>query len=259
MRPSTSHANRDTLAEKHEPANKAKARPARIPMLIHQFWDRLTPPDDVAERMVSWQDKHPAWTYLKWNDESMVSFLLSQFGEEAARRYRACVVPAMRSDLVRISALLTFGGVYADADTKCLKAVDPLTDARCTMSYRDRDGMPWMLHNALIVCERDHPLMRAAWKAVMQNVKKAGRKDWRKLRKSRTNDIAAASGPKMFTDVYRALPEQHRNKVRLIEEVEYKSYISPSRNLSYVKAEGSWKERMKRERIVDFGKADNRD
>ena len=84
-----------------------------IPKLIHQFWDQPVPPDDVAACIQTWRDHHPGWSHILWNDESAVSFIHSQFGLEAARCFIASTIPSMRSDILRTSALLAFGGAYA--------------------------------------------------------------------------------------------------------------------------------------------------
>ena len=207
-----------------------------IPKIIHQFWDRPEPPADVAERLASWRQHHPGWEHIVWNDESAELFIRSHFGRDEAICFRACRIPAMRCDVFRLAVLLAIGGVYADADMLCLKSVEPLTGAVCTVVYDKRRDKPDMVSNAFLLAEPGHPLLRASWDRVIKTLK-AGPKT--------IGNIAILSGPRMFTAVWERLPKEQREGIQLLSLKQEFQFVELSRSLSYHLAEGTWKEQAK--------------
>lgn len=231
-------------------------RPVQIPWIIHQYWDTTAPPDDVAERMRSWPQHHPGWAYLRWCDDSAYSTIEAHFGSRAARRFLACTIPAMRADVMRIAALLLFGGVYVDADGLCRQPLMPLLKARCTVQFRAaNEELPDALMNNFMIAEPGHPLFRRAWEDIMANLRQSGRKGWRRLRKRPANNVQHVTGPLMLMAAYNNLSDKQRRSVRLVEPAEAARYVHLTAELSYHRS-GSWKASMKAGRIVDFARAD---
>ena len=227
-----------------------------VPKIIHQFWDRPDPPSDVAERMQSWRELHPGWAYIQWSDESTESFIGARFGAQAARSFRACVLPTMRADMLRVAAIWVFGGVYADADVLALQPVEPLLDHPATFVTRTLPGKPFVLHLDMMISRPSSALLRAAWKRLLANITKSGGKPLERIRKGELNHPAHLTGPHNFTRAWEALPDADRKHIRLISRDEASRYIEPSRFLSYVKTQGTWKEFKKKHRVVDFDRAD---
>lgn len=99
-----------------------------IPRKLHQFWDTGTPPPGVQALLQTWQDENPSWEYKLWTDSSIVDLIRERYDETVERAYRAGRYPAMRADLGRYLVLSEFGGIYADADLKCLRSIEDVVD-----------------------------------------------------------------------------------------------------------------------------------
>ena len=100
-----------------------------IPRHIVQFWDQ-DPPEDVSELMASWRDLNPSYRWTCFNNDSARDFLKLEFGLQILRAYDRAVVPAQQADLFRLAWLAARGGIYADADDRCLAPIDSLSSSR---------------------------------------------------------------------------------------------------------------------------------
>tara|TARA_Y100000310_G_C20703501_1_gene832308 strand:+ start:1028 stop:2488 length:1461 start_codon:yes stop_codon:yes gene_type:complete len=92
-----------------------------IPKILHQIWlgDRK-PPFDLIN---SWRDAHPDWAHIFW-DEQIVAKEFPD-GLKNQKQFDAEKTLWGKADILRYEILYAFGGVYLDADAKCLR---PLTD-----------------------------------------------------------------------------------------------------------------------------------
>lgn len=234
---------------------RGSGRAARPPKIIHQFWDRQDVPEDVGRRIASWRDQHPGWAHILWHDDSTESLIMAHFGAEAARRFRACTIASMRSDVLRMAALLLFGGVYADADIKCLRPIDPLMDARLVVRLQHPADGSFLLHTHFLIAEPRHRLFELAWKEMMARILRSGRKRWPLIRGTPLNDVSTVTGPHMLTAAWLKMTDAKRTEARVIDDEEAARFLKPTSKLDYRAAEGSWKTQMKSQRIVDFERA----
>jgi tetratricopeptide (TPR) repeat protein len=97
-----------------------------IPRRIMQFWTDPEPPPDVAALMQSWQRQNPGHAYRLFNTVSAAAFLEEHHPAAVRAAFRAAREPALKADLFRLAWLSTEGGLYADADDRCLRPLDPL-------------------------------------------------------------------------------------------------------------------------------------
>jgi hypothetical protein len=97
-----------------------------IPRRIVQFWDSPAPPDEVASLMATWAPMHPGYEWLPFTDTSAAAFIAEHYDGTYLAAYRACQHPAMKSDFFRLAYLYKHGGIYIDADERCLQSIDPL-------------------------------------------------------------------------------------------------------------------------------------
>jgi mannosyltransferase OCH1-like enzyme len=107
---------------------RAVERPAngafeRIPKRIIQYWDDAVPPPDIAVLMESWKEAHPNFEYIRLDDRTAQVFLESHEMHDVLSAYRRTRQPAQRADLIRLAYLAAKGGVYADADDRCIAAL----------------------------------------------------------------------------------------------------------------------------------------
>jgi mannosyltransferase OCH1-like enzyme len=110
--------------------------------------------------MRTWRDAHPTWSYRAWRDEDVDAFGLSN-----ERLYRRCRTDGLfdaAADVVRAEILLREGGVYVDADSVCLRALDgaAFLDAGFFAAIEPEALVEDLISNAFIGAQRDHPVLR---------------------------------------------------------------------------------------------------
>jgi hypothetical protein len=91
-----------------------------IPKRLHQFWIGPSPPP--SQWMETWPAAHPNWHYTLWDERAIKRFRLTN-----ARLFRRlCDIGRYdgASDVARAEILLRQGGVWADADSECLRPLD---------------------------------------------------------------------------------------------------------------------------------------
>jgi len=95
----------------------------RIPKIIHQIW---IGPKPAPKFMHTWKDFHPDYEYVLWNEEKIEKDLFPMinqhiydlYGEEENQIWNG------RSNPLRYEILYKYGGIYIDADSKCLRRLD---------------------------------------------------------------------------------------------------------------------------------------
>lgn len=97
-----------------------------IPRIIGQFWDDDNPPADVAVLMSSWTEQNSDYEVQRFSFRSAVVFLREHYPEELLRIFIRPMEPAKRADLFRLAWLYKNGGIYADADDRCIAPISKL-------------------------------------------------------------------------------------------------------------------------------------
>lgn len=95
-------------------------------MRIFQYWDTGTPPEEVAEWIESFRIKNPDLKHRLYDRDAAAWFIRKYIGDREKRAFEACAVPAMQSDYFRYCAILAKGGVYVDADFRCVSPLSGL-------------------------------------------------------------------------------------------------------------------------------------
>jgi tetratricopeptide (TPR) repeat protein len=139
---------------------RASGQGGAIPKTITQFWDSETPPRDVVEIMASWAALNLDYTVTRFNDASADAYLATHCPESVRLAYRRVREPAQRADLFRLALLVTEGGVYADADDRCLKPVNAIIPADASLVlYQEDQGT---LGNNFMAAAPRHPVLETA-------------------------------------------------------------------------------------------------
>ena len=109
-------------------------RGAAIPRRIVQFWDAPEPPADLLPLMASWPALHPGWEYRRYDLWSAGRYLRRHAAPETVAAFRRARQPAQKADLFRLAVLAHEGGVWADADDRCLAPLDALVAPGLTLA-----------------------------------------------------------------------------------------------------------------------------
>lgn len=106
-----------------------------IPKHIHQFWSGPNAPHNLMQHC---QNMHPGWNYTLWTPESInklpVFHNRNMFHEYGKKELNG------QSDIVRYSILREMGGIYIDADTLCLRPLDPFLKYGFFASYMSQNN-----------------------------------------------------------------------------------------------------------------------
>jgi cellulose synthase operon protein C len=110
---------------------------------IFQFW-HCEPPADVTAIMKTWTKLNPTFPYQFFDDAAAQVLIEAKLGHRAASAYRSCRLPVMKSDLFRMCAIYTFGGLYVDAAFRCIQPIETLLSRakRGMLTRRWRNQIP---------------------------------------------------------------------------------------------------------------------
>jgi mannosyltransferase OCH1-like enzyme len=93
-----------------------------IPRVFHQIWVGADPiPETFVEYQETWRRHHPDWEMRLWTEDNLPELTRPE-GYDRMRN------PSERGDLIRYELLRSFGGVYIDMDTECLRPIDELVE-----------------------------------------------------------------------------------------------------------------------------------
>ena len=133
---------------------------ARIPARIAQFWDSPAVPEDVAGLMRSWPEQNPQHAYTRFDRAEAEAFLAAHCRPAVAQAFRRAGAAAMKADLFRLAWLFSQGGVYADADDRCLRPLSALLPAEADLvAYQEEYGT---LGNNFLAAAPFHPVIGLA-------------------------------------------------------------------------------------------------
>lgn len=104
-----------------------------IPKIIHYCWFGRGPkPDKVLRYIQTWKDKMPDYEIKEWNEDNFdVNDLKFTKEAYALKKY------AFVSDVARIYALYTKGGIYFDTDVEVIKSLSPLLYHKSFVGWED--------------------------------------------------------------------------------------------------------------------------
>ena len=123
-----------------------------IPRKIHFCWLSNDPfPEDIQKCVDSWKSIMPEYEIKHWNLSNFNINYLPYSAEAWEKRKYAFV-----SDIVRLFALYTEGGIYLDSDIEVFKRFDDLLDDKAFTGFESGNRIgPW-----LIASEKGNPLIK---------------------------------------------------------------------------------------------------
>jgi tetratricopeptide (TPR) repeat protein len=136
-----------------------------IPTTIRHSPDPDSVPADVADLMRSWQAMNADYSVRIFNDRTAQAFLSSQYSPAVLAAYRCATEPAQKADIFRLALLAVAGGVYTDADDRCLAPLAAIIPAAANfVTYQENLGS---VGNNFIAAVPRHPVLLNALQMVV--------------------------------------------------------------------------------------------
>lgn len=133
----------------------------RIPQQIIQFWDSELLPEDVAALTQSWRDHNPDYTIRLFNENTAAAFLSAKFPSPVLQAFERASEPVQKADIFRLAWLASEGGIYADADDRCVApAATLIPDGAELVLYQEDHAT---LCNNFIAAAPNHPILTRAF------------------------------------------------------------------------------------------------
>jgi mannosyltransferase OCH1-like enzyme len=129
-----------------------------IPKRLHHIW--VGPKAAPKKLMNTWTAKHPDWEYVVWMDHTKTA----NGGKGWKNQAQIDLMPEWcgKADMMRYEILLEHGGVFMDADSRCMKPLDDrFLTPPCWACYENEKKAPGMIANGGLGAEPGSPLMKA--------------------------------------------------------------------------------------------------
>lgn len=137
-----------------------------IPCQITMFWHETKRPDDIEVLMQSWRAQNPAYAWRCFDEPQALSYLNSIYPKPVIQAYQRIKEKPQKADLFRLALLVAEGGVYADADDRCLRPLDDLLlpGARLVLAQE----LFGCVGNHFIAAQKNHPVLKQALDTVVE-------------------------------------------------------------------------------------------
>lgn len=121
-----------------------------IPKTIHYCWFGGNPLPELAQKCIaSWKTHCPDYDIIEWN-ESNFDINCCNYVHEAYKWQKWAFV----SDVARLYALVTQGGIYMDTDVEVIKCLDSILCYEAVSGFESDTSIP----TGLMACQKGHPL-----------------------------------------------------------------------------------------------------
>lgn len=131
-----------------------------IPQRIAQFWESADPPPEIEAFSSHNAAMNPDWDYQLFHDVTARNFLSNHAEPAALVAYSRARLAAEKADIFRLAWLCHRGGVYMDADDKCLTGLDALLDLR--LRFVACQEYLTSIGNNFIAAAPNHPILGLA-------------------------------------------------------------------------------------------------
>ena len=122
-----------------------------IPKIIHYCWfGKSEKTADIKRCISSWKKILPDYEIIEWNEENF-DISNNLYAEEAYRNKKYAFV----SDVVRVYALIKFGGIYLDTDVEVYRSFDEILEHSCVFGFEYKN---WIA-TSFMAAEKGHPFM----------------------------------------------------------------------------------------------------
>jgi hypothetical protein len=152
-----------------------------IPRILHRVVPEKTTPQ-VEQWWSAFEDMHPGWELKTHRDP-----LAPKDWPETSPYWGQVRNGAQLADLIRLEALLRWGGVYVDSDCQPLRSFEPLMSVPAFAAWEDSRCVP----NAVLGATAQHPAIRQCLELAIERLPEG---TW-------------AAGPGVTTDVLVGRPD----------------------------------------------------
>ena len=116
-----------------------------IPRTIHYCWFGKAPKSDLNKRCLdSWRRVMPDYEIKEWNETN------TPLDNAYCQRAYAKELWSKLSNLVRLQALYTEGGIYLDTDVEVIKSFAPLLHRKCFLGFQlEEEQVDWITNGVL--------------------------------------------------------------------------------------------------------------
>jgi mannosyltransferase OCH1-like enzyme len=141
-----------------------------IPLNIFQTWHTKSLPPLMLSAVNKIKMINPRFKYCLYDDNECREFIKHNFPEDVLYAYDTLIPGAYKADLWRYCILYKEGGIYLDIKYKPLNKFKFISLTEAEHWVLDMDG--YGIYNALIVSKPENPILFAAIRQVVENVKK---------------------------------------------------------------------------------------
>jgi hypothetical protein len=160
-------------------------------MRIIQYWHSEPPPEDVAALLSTFRIHNPTCRHHVFSRRTAEHFIAQNFSSREVAAFQACAVPAMQADYFRYCALWKLGGIYADADMRCLRPLGPLLERAERAAFFCRPTNNIVTNGFIAAPVPGLPLLRFALDIATFNIESRAHKG-----------VWLATGPGIFSTLY---------------------------------------------------------
>ncbi len=214
------------------------AMPVASMPLLH-YWHSPDIPPDVQACMASWRAQNPTLEQRILCRDEARAIIESQESSETLLCFDEAQHPAVESDIIRLVVLARDGGLYVDADERCVAPLSPLLQRLSDLAFAGwlSPDTPSYLFNGFLAVPKGSAIVRAALEEMVSL-----RRDHRA--RGIRSDIWQVSGPGLITRaICRALSDTaNAGKIMLLIDREWRRFAHTDDTLAYKQSSaGNWR------------------
>jgi len=157
-----------------------------------------------ADQMQTWRERNKGWEFYVMRDADAAHFVQKHYPEWWPT-FRILPKPILKADVLRYMLIHTYGGVYSDVDSVCLRAIDHWSSPSNRMAQlvvAPEDNARWLCMGTFCAAP-GHPFLRAVLDSI--HVKMSAFDFSKKLTDV---DVYEMTGPRLFTSVFERVKPQ---------------------------------------------------
>ena len=158
---------------------------------ITQYWHSEDVPDYIAGLLETFHDLNPTMRHTVFSESSAAAFIEEHLEPRHLHAFQACAVPAMQADYFRYCAVFALGGVYCDADARCIADLGSLVPTAGEGRLFHRGDGPGVINALFAFGAPGHPFLELVLEIVTTNIE-------RRI----CDRVYFTTGPPIFTSLF---------------------------------------------------------